>query len=130
MWPVSSSGADLRDLHHHRTGQDDVVGEDTRERRGAGKVDIGEAGEVLGDLAGAVGKGSEGSATGDTTRGESAAGGLGGRVGRKLDGSTRLEVRGILTSGHGESGEGGQDQVRSLGAAGDEGSRQREDLLG
>jgi hypothetical protein len=120
----------LRDLHHHRTGQDDVVGQDTVKWRGAGEVDIGNAAETLGNDAGAVGKVAESGTAGEAASGEGAAGGLGRGIGLELDRGTSLEGGGVLTSGHGQGGEGSQDKVASLGAAGDEGRSEREDLLG
>jgi len=118
----------LRNLHHHGAGQDEVIRELAGERTSAGKVDIDDTGQTLGyDAASSLLEGSE-LGTG-RSRGEGAELSLADGLGLELDGSAGLDSLGILASSHGERGEGGDDEIASLGAARDERRGKGEDLL-
>ena len=74
----------LRNLHDHGTGKDDIIGELAVQRASAGKIDVGDAGQVLRDnAAGSCVELGEG---GGQTRGESAVGGGASGFALELDG--------------------------------------------
>lgn len=123
-----STLSSLGDGEHHRASDDVVVRQLAVGGDGLDEVEVDGAGQALRGLAGAVGEGGEGRAGGEAADGEGAGSGL--RGGSALHGEGLVGDDGLVGVGHGDVGEGRQDEVASLGARGDEGRGEREDLLG
>lgn len=122
----------LRHLHHHRPGEHNVIGNDARQRPGAGDGDVDDARQALGHGAAADGgvERGEGGAADEAGAGEAAELGAGGLVRLELNLGAGNERGGGLAGGEREAGEGREREVAALGARRDEGRGEREDHLG
>lgn len=118
----------LLEGQHHRSGNNDTVGDLAISGDGVDEVEVGNTSEILRQLASTVGEGSKGSTSGQTAGNESTGGGRRGGVADKS--KVGVGDESLLRVGHGEAGESGQDQVAARWARGDERSSEREDLLG
>lgn len=121
----------LRDLHHHRPSDNDIVRKLAGGRASRSEVDVHNSSKVGRDgTSGAGSEGGEGSAAGRTAGGERAEGGRGSGIGLKVQRGPGRDSTGSTAAGHGQGRESGDDQVAPLGAALDEGGGEREHLLG
>lgn len=118
----------LLEGQHHRSGNNDAVGDLAISGDGVDEVEVGDTSEILRQLASTVGERSEGGTSGQAAGNEGTGGGLGGGVADQS--KVGVGDESLLRVGHGEAGESGQDQVATRRAGGDERSSEGEDLLG
>ncbi len=112
-------------------GDDDIIGDLAAGGSGVDEVDVDDASEVLGnDAASALGEGSEGGTAGKTSVDEGAELRTGGGIALELERGAGGDGLSVGAGSHGEGRERREDQVAPLGAGGDEGRGEREDLLG
>lgn len=118
------------DSEHHWSSNDDVIRDGAIGRNGVDEVEVDDTRQALRSLASTVGESSECGTGGGAANSEGTGLGLSRSRGlnRELLGTSSQDL--LLGSVHGDGGEGSQDQVAASGARLDEGSGEREDLLG